>query len=412
MPVVTFTARFVESLPPPATGQCDYWDRMLPGFGLRVSFGGRKAWVVRYHANSRLRRLTLGPFPTLSLAEARDRAKLALLQAASGADPATAKRAARNAETFGDLAVEYIEHYAKVRKRTWRADERTLKAELLPEWKHTPLRDLRRRDIRELVQRIAERPAPIMANRTLGLVRKMLNYAIVCDWLEANPAALIPKPGIERSRDRVLTSEELRTFWAATGDEPAPIRAWFRLRLLTAQRGGEVMQMRWSDVDLVSKWWTVPSLISKNRLAHRVPLNPPTVTLLRELKAAAKPEAVWVCATKLADKPAVHDAKKSVARIRRRVGFDFRGHDLRRTAASLMTSSGISRLVVAKILNHVETDVTAVYDRHSYDAEKRAALDLWARQLQRILRSRPKTPILPFTRTRSNGETELHTESA
>lgn len=235
-----------------------------------------------------------------------------------------------------------------------------------------------------------------MANRTLALVRKMLNFAIECEWLDANPAALIPKPGTERARDRVLTSDELRAFWAATDEEPTAIRAWLRLRLLTAQRGGEVIRMRWSDVDLVSKWWTVPATVVKNNLAHRVPLNPPAVTILRELKAGAKADAVWVCASSLLDTPAIHDAKKAVARVRRRIGFDFRGHDLRRTAASLMTSAGVPRLVVAKILNHVETDATAVYDRHSYDAEKRAALDLWARQLQRILRSRRRNTILLF----------------
>lgn len=79
------------------------------------------------------------------------------------------------------------------------------------------------------------------------------------------------------------------------------------------------------------------------------------------------------------------------------MGVDFRGHDLRRTAASLMASAGVPRLVVAKILNHVETGVTAVYDRHSYDAEKRAALDLWARELQRVLKRKSKRPVLRLT---------------
>src|SRR5262245_26413820 len=141
MAVVTFNARFVDALVAPATGQCDYWDRTTPGFGLRVSFGGRKAWVVRYHVNGRLRRLTLGPYPTIGLADARDRARAALLQVASGSDPAAAKQAARHAETFGELTLEYMEHYAKIRKKSWRDDERTIKAELLPEWKHTPLKE-------------------------------------------------------------------------------------------------------------------------------------------------------------------------------------------------------------------------------------------------------------------------------
>jgi len=312
-------------------------------------------------------------------------------------DPAASKHAARQADTFEDLAHEYLDHYAKPKKKSWREDERTLNAELLPALKHIALKDLKRRDIRELLQRIAERPAPIMANRTLALIRKMLNFAIECEWLDANPAARIPKPGTEHSRDRVLTADEIRAFWAASSDEPLPIRTWLQLRLLTAQRGGEVIQMRWSDVDLAGKWWTVPSGVAKNKLAHRVPLNAAAMSLLRALRANTPPHRTWICGTVRIGTPVTHDAKKAVARVRRRLGFDFRGHDLRRTAASLMTSSGVSRLVVAKVLNHVESGVTAVYDRHSYDAEKRAALESWGRQLQRILRKRPKqTAVVPF----------------
>jgi len=81
----------------------------------------------------------------------------------------------------------------------------------------------------------------------------------------------------------------------------------------------------------------------------------------------------WVCASSNPNVPVIHDAKKAIARVRRRMNVDFRGHDLRRTAASIMASAGVSRLVVAKVVNHVETGVTAVYDRHSDDAEKRAA---------------------------------------
>jgi integrase len=224
-----------------------------------VSFGGKKAWVVRYRVHGRLRRLTLGTYPVIGLADARQRAKLAMLEVSSGSDPAVEKRAARTAETFGNLAEECLERHAKIKKRSWKEDERILNAELLPHWKHTPLRDLKRREVRNLVHAIAARPAPIMANRTLALVRKMLNFAIESEWMEANPASLIPKPGAEQSRDRVLTRNEIKAFWVAVEEEPPAIRAWLRLRLLTVQRGGEVVRMRWRDVDLQNKWWTIPA---------------------------------------------------------------------------------------------------------------------------------------------------------
>ena len=319
-----------------------------------------------------------------------------MARVASGEDPAAERRALRNAETFGELAEGYLERHAKVKKRSWKEDDRILKAELLPHWKHIPLRDLKRRDVRNLVYAIAARPAPIMANRTLALVRKMLNFAIESEWMEANPASLIPKPGTEQSRDRVLTQDEIKAFWVAVEEEPAAIRAWLRLRLLTVQRGGEVVRMRWSEVDLQNKWWTIPAETTTNKLAHRVPLNAAAVTLLRELRSSATPEQAWVCPSANPDVPVIHDAKKAIARVRRRMKVDFRGHDLRRAAASIMASAGVSRLVIAKVLNHVETGVTAVYDRHSYDAEKRAALDLWGRELQRILRKKRKASVIAF----------------
>jgi hypothetical protein len=94
--------------------------------------------------------MTIGPFPILSLAGARKLAKDLLADAAKGADPAAIKRANRNADTFGELAAAYLEHHAKVKKRSWREDERTINVELLPSWKSRPAKDITRRDIREL----------------------------------------------------------------------------------------------------------------------------------------------------------------------------------------------------------------------------------------------------------------------
>jgi len=194
----------------------------------------------------------------------------------------------------------------------------------------------------------------------------------------------------------VLTQDEIKAFWIAVEEEPPAIRAWLRLRLLTVQRGGEVVRMRWSDVDLHNKWWTIRAENTKNKLAHRVPLNAAAVTLLRELRSSTPLEAAWVCASSNLNVPVIHDARKAIARVRRRMNVDFHGHHLRRTAASIMASAGVIRLVVAKVLNHVETGVTAVYDRHSYDAEKRAALDLWGRELQRILKRKNKASVIAF----------------
>jgi integrase len=253
----------------------------------------------------------------------------------------------------------------------------------------------RRRDVWDLLEEIAER-APIMANRTLALVRKMFNFAIEREWIESNPCHMVKRPAPERQRQRVLSEDEIRRVWNALASEHAIIAALFRLRLLTAQRGGEVQGAEWSEIDLIGRWWTIPPERSKNGLAHRVPLSLQAVRILKALKADAEEDAIWVFPSTRKAGPHINHAQKAIERIVERSGVEFRGHDLRRTAASLMVGAGVPRLVVSKILNHVESGVTAVYDRHSYDAEKRAALDFWGRHVEAIANGKRTSKVLPF----------------
>ena len=220
-----------------------------------------------------------------------------------------------------------------------------------------------------------------MANRVLALVRKIFNFGVAREIVEFNPCVAWECPGKERQRDRVLTDDEIRTFWTTLENERPQVAAAFRLRLVTAQRGGEVFDMGWADIDLDNRWWTIPGSATKNGLPHRVPLSRLAVEILIALRNAT-PKAAPASPYVLAGARGTRQRSEVSARLGLR---DFRGHDLRRTAASRMASAGVQRLVVGKILNHVDRGVTAVYDRHAYDAEKRAALDAWSRDLSRIL---------------------------
>jgi len=171
--------------------------------------------------------------------------------------------------------------------------------------------------------------------------------------------------------------------WGALDAEPAWFAGAIRLYLLTAQRKHEILGMRWEEIDFASGWWTIPSLRAKNGLAHRVWLNASAQRLIKELRLRSG-GSLFVFPSPRGDQP-IATAQKPLVRIREATGIDFGIHDLRRTAASNMTGMGISRLTVSKILNHAEKGVTAVYDRHSYDAEKRDALDAWGRRLVDII---------------------------
>jgi integrase len=382
MAKLKMTARSVEAIRAPSSGQVDYWDADNPGFGLRVSAGSRKSWIAMYRHGNVKRRLTLGTYPTLSLAEAREKAGRAHHAVQyDGTDPASAKRAAREAEVFADLARDYIERHAKRQKRSWRKDLLILEKDVLPRFGKRKARDITRREIIVLLDDIVARGAPIQANRTLEIVRKLFNWAVGRDILGANPCYRIPKPSSENRSDRVLSTEEICAVSSALECEAPLTAATFQLRLLTAQRGAEVLAMRWDQIS--NGWWTIPADVAKNGLAHRVPLSPQCLALLDEIRPLGK-GSEWVFPSARGDghRVAVHKAHN---RIRRRAGVAFVPHDLRRTAASHMTSIGITRFVVSKILNHVETGVTSVYDRHSYDREKRAALDAWGRRVEDIV---------------------------
>lgn len=447
----TLTARNVVTLPAPSPDsknpQIDYWDTVEEGLALRVSTTHR-AWIVRYRVDGRRRRLTLGDLRDLTLADARKKASDAKRIAANGIDPAAAQEARREAGTFEDLVTEYLTAAKAAGKRSWKGDERTINAELLPRyranWRYVKVRDLTRTMIRSMFKAITDRGAPVMANRTLALVSTMLNYALVeLEWIEANPAARLRK-NKETPRPRVLSDQEIRELWAATNETAranaqgqrlarlnATLNDAFKMRFYTAQRGCEVFLMRWEDVDLEAAWWEIPGMFTKNGETHRVPLVAAAVELLKNRQSNARDGAVWAFENfrpsrgrkRGAENDTADASKRGFgnvaargrkaaaflsrgdahlnnrrARTRKRgrylpgLTFEFRGHDVRRTASTNMTKAGVPRDDVSKILNHVDRGAraTRVYDRYEYDREKRAGLETWARRLQEILEPKPR----------------------
>ena len=175
----------------------------------------------------------------------------------------------------------------------------------------------------------------------------------------------------------------------------------YRLRLLTAQRSTEIFGMRWAEIDLDAAVWTIPEERSKNGLSHRVPLSGPVMGILnrrhRELlddeerrarRHGRAPEHVEFVFPGRRDRSKPITATKTTgAEIAAAAALKNRwtAHDLRRTAATRMAEAGTPRIVLSKVLNHAEPGVTAVYDRASYDTEKRNALNTWAALLMEIV---------------------------
>ena len=422
--------RFPHQVSQPATKPIDIRDGALRGLILTILPSGKRQWCVRYLSQGKHRRLVLGNFPAVSLAQARKLARTEMSHVDAGRD-VVAERQAANAvrtDTVAALAEEYCRLHARKKKKSAHEDERVLTVYVLPSWRARSARDITRRDVRELVEQMADR-APIMANRVLEIIRKMFNFAIGREWLDGNPAARLEKPGTERSRDRVLTDAELRALWALLSRTPAtsqrqapgrkraatdehgapfcpisrPLADVTKLRLVTAQRGGEVVRMRWADLDLAEAWWTIPATDSKNGQPHRVPLTREALTIIT---AQQPDEAKRTGSVFTGREGALVDArvKKAGAALSNVLGFEFVSHDLRRTAATRMAAAGIPSAHISHVLNHVAGGPTStrVYDRHTYDPEKRLALDTWARELRRILSGEPKSAsVVPHTRRRA-----------
>jgi integrase len=422
------TDRTIRALKPDAK-QYEVADAKTPGLALRVQPSGTKAWAYRYRIGSAFRRISLGVFPEIGLKKARDLAADKLFEVKKGRDPSREKRELREAEpnTFRSLVERYLDDWAlgpdagpreqkgragipkgalldtarklatvwtfevregTPRKRTWKVDRHLLDAEIPKSWRQRSASEITRRELHALFDAKA-RTAPIQANRIRAILRKLFAFAVEREIVPSNPVRDTPKPGPVRQRDRVLTEDEIREFWQTTETLDAPMRAFFRLRLVTAQRGGEVNTMRWSDLDLDNTVWTIPAERAKNGLSHRVPLTSMALEILAELPRPLADDFVLAGAR----------GKRQQSHAAKVIALDnFIGHDLRRTAASLMAGAGVPRLHIGMVLNHAQAGVTSVYDRHSYDPEKRIALDTWARKLTAIVERADRVAPLPFAR--------------
>jgi integrase len=418
------TDRAIDSLRARAT-RYEVWDDARKGFGVRITSRGVKSFVWVYHFEGRPRRLTFGTYPRLTLAGAGVKFAEAKRLLDSGVDPgsqAVSERAAeRGAETIEDLVAEYLERYARPRKRSAFEDERILRKDVLSRWATRKVKDVTRRDIVLLVNEIVDRGAPIQANRTLTILRRMFRFAIGQAIIEISPCDKVEPPSSENQRDRTLSEDEIALFWRVLdGASMEPnARRILRFMIATGQRKGEVIGIHAQEVDFDRGVWALPANRAKNGREHLVPLSP----LAREILAEAPPnEQGYFFPSKLTGRSyrgqsIDHAARhlfdvRPLSKPRKKPGKPpqssspplaclmerFTPHDLRRTAATRMRELGISRGDVKMILNHIETDVTARYDKYDGLAEKKRALEIWGKRLEQIVKGNAGSNVVELSR--------------
>lgn len=389
MPILQLTDRALQGLST-HLAQEDYYDETFPAFGVRIARGGGRSFFVRFRFQGKNRRVALGSYPALTLVEARGKARAVLGDVARGIDPGAEREAVRSSPTFASLVEEYVERHAKVRQRSWQSEERMLKVDLLPALEARRIAEIRRGDLQAIFDAIVDRGAPVSANRTFQLARRVFNFAVRRGHLEHSPCAGLEKPAVEQARDRVLSAREIRQLWLELEKEPVLLRVAIRVLLLTAQRAGEVLDLRYSEVE--DGVWRRSADRTRAKRPHRVPLSE---AVLKEIARLPRtPNCDWVFPSpRKAEGPLGGSALSHTAqRLGRRLGFTWRPHDLRRTAASMMAQAGVNRFILARVLHHADASATAHYDQHSYLPEKRQALDLLAKEIESMLGAGSEAP--------------------
>jgi integrase len=389
-------------------------DGKIPGLYFVRQPSGAASWALRYRHAGKPRKLTLGSYPAVGLADARRKAQKAVGAIAGGEDPAGEKRASRAAakaaadikDRLSDVASKFVKQYTKRENGAlWAAATvRYLAREILPRLGAKRIGEVRRPDVREMLNEITDR-SPTTANRVLAVTRRLFNWAVEEEIIAASPLGKL-KATKEASRERVLADDEIRLVWRAFDRIGAPFGVVGKLLLLTGARRTEVAEMRWSELDMAARVWTVPAARSKNKAAHTIPLSDKAIEVLDDVKhVESKGDFVFtfgrVAVQGFARKKLEIDAAIAAANGAPIPSWTF--HDLRRTVATNLQKLGVRLEVTEAVLGHTSgsrSGIVGVYQRHDWAAEKRAALEAWARRLNEIVTGEAPANVVELVKAR------------
>ena len=355
----TLTDKFVKGLKPhPNT--TEYRDAATAGLVLRIGKRGRKVWEVVWTGDSRRKRIRIGEYPNIGLAEARRIAS----------EKKSAPLPTDQPDRVRDLWERYKEEVRQKRSASDIAG--AWEKWTLPILGHVKLHDFALHHANNLIDTVTKESSANRAHAVVSYTRPAFRIAASKGWTHGNPFAdVITRPTYEK-RERVLTLAERQILWQYTETAFYPWKPILQLLCLTGQRFSEVAGMCRSEI--TGDVWYIPHERHKSRRVHTVPLT----TAARKVLAAVPEMHVDYLFTVQNGKP-VKQAAHEKKRIDKATGLSgWRLHDIRRTCATVMGDNGISRFIIGQVLGHAETSVTGIYDRSAYLNEKREALNILA----------------------------------
>jgi integrase len=356
----------------------------VAGLALRIREGGSRRFVFFFRFGGKSQRITIGDAGAWSLDKARARAREFRVKVDSGKNPADERQEAkleqaRQPLTLRAVAADYLAaRQAKMRPRTYSETTRYLRDYF------KPLLDLQidkieRRDVAAQCRAIAKESGPVAADRARSVLSALYAWAIGEGRAETNPVIGTNKASDNPPRDRVLSDPELAKLWNALPNND--YGTIVRLLILTGCRREEIGALRWSEINLEAKTITIPGSRTKNRTQHVAPLSDLALDILKEQHRIIGRDLVFGRSDSgylgfTFSKKLLDEALKLEPWVI---------HDIRRTVRTGLGKLGVAPHVAEATLNHLPAKLVRTYDRHTYAAEKRAALDAWASHIRLIL---------------------------